>query len=79
MAGAACTLVVITATGLLSVPDLSLTDATTRFWELNEHAVHPDVATEAIYCDKKLVLILNQAHTDVMKDAKPVQTGEQLK
>ena len=74
-----CTLVVIAATGLMSVPDLSLADATARFWELDQHSVHQDVAMEAIYCDRKLTLILNQAHTDAMPDAKPVQTGEQLK
>jgi hypothetical protein len=73
---AVCTLYVIATSSTMSIPDLTLIDATNRFWELNNHQAHPDIAMEAIYCNKKLTLILNTTNTGALPDVKPVQQGE---
>jgi chromatin remodeling complex protein RSC6 len=65
-----CTLYLLTGTAVLPIPHLTRDDAITKFWEYNHHQEYPDVAMEAVYCDKKMILILNNSNIDVMPGAK---------
>jgi hypothetical protein len=58
-----CVLILLTSTGINQIPNLEPKDATKKFWEYNDNLAYPTIATEAVYCGKKLILIQNQANT----------------
>jgi hypothetical protein len=66
-----CTLVLVTTTALLQISKLTPDDARTKFWEYSHTANYPDIAIEAIYCDKKLVMIENAANLDAIPGHHP--------
>jgi hypothetical protein len=70
-----CVLYLLTSTQMIEVKHLTPQDATAKYWEYAVHEHYPDVAMEAVYCDKDLKLILNQTNLDAIHGAKPIQPG----
>ena len=70
---AACTLYLLTPAGIMPVKNLTLDDASAKFWEYSEN--YPDVIMEAVYCGDRLKLILDTANTAQLKNAVHLDPG----
>lgn len=70
---AACTLYLLTSTAVMPVKNLTLDDASAKFWEYSEN--YPDVIMEAVYCGNGLKLILDAANTAELKNAMHMEPG----
>jgi hypothetical protein len=75
VASTTCVLYLLLSTQMTEVKNLSPKDATAKYWEYAVHEHYPDVAMEAVYCGKNLVLILNNTNLDAIPGVKKIQPG----
>ena len=68
-----CTLYVLTTTQVFEAPKLTHDDAVAKYWEMEKHEEHADVAMAAVYCGGKLILIQDTTNVDAVPGGGPVE------
>ena len=61
-----CTLYIMASNQFFTVDKLTQKEAAAKYWEYAVHENYAEVAMEAVYCNKKLAMILKSTNLDAV-------------
>lgn len=70
-----CILYILASDKVYEVNNLTPKDAAAKYWEYAVHENYAEIAMEAVYCNKKLVMILKNTNLDALPNAADMPQG----